>query len=741
MKKYKLFFVVVLSLCILGQLVFAQSSSNMTLLSNFGRGEGESLAVFAAGSLVFYGLGSKVQIASFSNPATPVRIASIELTDVIQSLVRTSINSTQYLVVSGGSKIWLINVQDPTKPSLVSTTDVGVGVTCEGVATSGTYAYVAAGSAGFKILNIATPSAPTLVASIDSLSYCESVVISQPYAYIAANTTSNYQGRSFIFDISTPATPVYKSTIMGFGGYHQYMSVRGGYAYICDYNAGLQVVNVSVATNPTNVVTIPSGYRTASIVFDGNYGYVAVGDSGMYVYNVTNPAAPTFAGKIGTTGRAAFVSYGAVTVGGLPVGHIFVSCRATVSGVSALNVSTPATPTLSSFLMANQAASGIAYSPFYSDGKIYVAYGTAGLRIIDVSNPASITSLSTTALGGDSRGVVASGNYAYVAAGTSGIFVVDVTNPASPVKLSTITTTSATRARGIAISGSYLYVASSDSGLGVYSISSPATPSLVGYFHPGSQYGENVAAEGNVVGLTDYNKILFFDVTTPTAPVGKGLTSTFRTGNEGFAIAGNYAYVPDGDTLKIFTITNLMAPALISKISTGAGSYGYNAAVSGNYCYVASEGTGVRTIDVSNPASPVEAGYYDGVPQSRGVTVNGKYIYVAEKIDGLTLYQNDLITTAVQYGPTIPGTFLLEQNYPNPFNPSTQIRFSVPSREIVSLRVFDVLGREVTVLVREMLEAGSYVAKFNAANLPSGVYIYTLAAGDYRMSQKMLLLK
>ena len=145
MKTIKLISVALLCFMLLGHVVFAQSSSNMSLLSNFGRGEGESLAVFAAGSLVFYGLGTKVQIASFSNPSAPVKISSIDLSEIIQSLVRTSINSTQYLVVTGGSKIWLVNVQDPTKPSLVSTTDVGVGVTCEGVATSGTYAYVAAG--------------------------------------------------------------------------------------------------------------------------------------------------------------------------------------------------------------------------------------------------------------------------------------------------------------------------------------------------------------------------------------------------------------------------------------------------------------------------------------------------------------------------------------------------------------------------------------------------------------------
>jgi hypothetical protein len=162
--------------------------------------------------------------------------------------------------------------------------------------------------------------------------------------------------------------------------------------------------------------------------------------------------------------------------------------------------------------------------------------------------------------------------------------------------------------------------------------------------------------------------------------------------------------------------------------------------VSGNYCYVASEATGIRAINISNPASPVEAGYYDGVPQSRGVAVNGKYVYVAEKIDGLTVYSNDLATSIREQG-SLPKEFSLDQNFPNPFNPSTQIRFSVPSKGMVTLKVSDLLGREVAVLVREVLEAGSYAAKFSAANLSSGTYMYTLTAGDYRLSQKMLLLK
>ena len=730
MKPSKLFYGAVIILLSISQVLIGQDTKNVSRLSNFGQGEGESLGVFAAGAIVYYGLGAKVVIESFSNPAAPLKISSIDLTDVIQSLVRTSINSTQYLVVSGGSKVWLINVQDPTKPSIASMIDVGGGTTCEGVATSGSYAYVAAGDAGFKVYSISTPTAPVLVASIDSLAYCENVVISSPYAYIAAGS------RSHIVDISNPAAPVYAGRITGYGGYHQYINVRGGYAYVCNYDAGLQVVNVANPASPVNVLNIPSIPRIGCIVFDGNYGYVAAGDSGLKIFNLVNPAAPALVSQIATTGRAAFVSYGAITIGGSPKGHIFVSNRATASGMSAINVSDPAAPTLSAYVGAASPASGTAYAPFYANGKVYVAYGTAGLRILDVSNPAAVAALSTTALGGDSRGVVASGNYVYVAARDSGLFVVDATNASSPVKLKTL---KITRANGVAISGNYLYVAAADSGLGIVNITNPASPSVTLYTHPGAQYGENVAVAGGVVGLTDYDKILFFDVASPTAPVAKGLTPSFTTGDEGFAIAGNYAYVPDGDSLKIFSIANLLKPAMVSSIKTGG--YGYMAAVAGNYCYVASEATGVRAINISNPSTPMEDGHYDGVPQSRGITANGKYIYVAEKIDGLSVYSNDLLTSVENHNGMVPEVTTLHQNFPNPFNPSTKISFDLHAATHVKLEVLNVLGQSVAVLLNDDRNAGTYNIEFNAQHLSSGAYFYRLTTGEAVSLKRMILMK
>jgi photosystem II stability/assembly factor-like uncharacterized protein len=88
-----------------------------------------------------------------------------------------------------------------------------------------------------------------------------------------------------------------------------------------------------------------------------------------------------------------------------------------------------------------------------------------------------------------------------------------------------------------------------------------------------------------------------------------------------------------------------------------------------------------------------------------------------------------------------PSEYSLHQNYPNPFNPATTISFSLPLRSFVSLKVFDALGRQVSILVSEELPAGKYSRQWNAAGIPSGVYFYRLQAGSFVETKKLILLK
>ena len=89
----------------------------------------------------------------------------------------------------------------------------------------------------------------------------------------------------------------------------------------------------------------------------------------------------------------------------------------------------------------------------------------------------------------------------------------------------------------------------------------------------------------------------------------------------------------------------------------------------------------------------------------------------------------------------LPDKFELFQNYPNPFNPSTTIKFTLPQDSFVSLKIFNIVGEEVRILVNEEKKAGIYNLEFNASQLASGTYFYTMQASNYKAVNKMILLK
>jgi hypothetical protein len=94
----------------------------------------------------------------------------------------------------------------------------------------------------------------------------------------------------------------------------------------------------------------------------------------------------------------------------------------------------------------------------------------------------------------------------------------------------------------------------------------------------------------------------------------------------------------------------------------------------------------------------------------------------------------------------IPDKYKLEQNYPNPFNPVTKIKFSLKEEgrlkiQEAKLVIYDILGKEITTLVNESLQPGTYEVTFDGSNLPSGIYFYQLRAGDFVETKKLILLK
>ncbi|MCH7964315.1 MAG: T9SS type A sorting domain-containing protein [Bacteroidetes bacterium] len=117
---------------------------------------------------------------------------------------------------------------------------------------------------------------------------------------------------------------------------------------------------------------------------------------------------------------------------------------------------------------------------------------------------------------------------------------------------------------------------------------------------------------------------------------------------------------------------------------------------------------------------------------------SGNYIYRLKQIDfnGIFEYSDEVAVDV-----TAPLEFALEQNYPNPFNPGTVIKYSIPENGFVTINVYNLLGEKVTTLVSRVQKAGRYEINFDASNLASGIYVYSLKSGSFNSVKKMLLMK
>jgi photosystem II stability/assembly factor-like uncharacterized protein len=139
---------------------------------------------------------------------------------------------------------------------------------------------------------------------------------------------------------------------------------------------------------------------------------------------------------------------------------------------------------------------------------------------------------------------------------------------------------------------------------------------------------------------------------------------------------------------------------------------------------------------VNGSGSTSETKYYSFSDNSVSV---GKYFYRLKQLDfsGSYEYSSEVEATIIE----VLNDFTLQQNYPNPFNPSTKISFSIPKSGYTSLKIYDVLGNEVSNQIEGELNEGNYEIQFNASNLSSGIYFYSLTSGEFSKTMKMILSK
>jgi len=182
---------------------------------------------------------------------------------------------------------------------------------------------------------------------------------------------------------------------------------------------------------------------------------------------------------------------------------------------------------------------------------------------------------------------------------------------------------------------------------------------------------------------------------------------------------GAFAYVGNngsGTVSVIATATN----SVVATVGVGASALGVAITPDGNFAYVANGGS--NTVSVIDIATNTVVATIGGVQSPEGIAITIGPVGITDER-------------------AIPTAYALSQNFPNPFNPKTIIKYDISEFSFVTLKIYDVLGNEITTLVNKEISAGSYEVEFNATTLPSSIYFYQLQAGSFVETKKMVLMK
>ncbi len=386
----------------------------------------------------------------------------------------------------------------------------------------------------------------------------------------------------------------------------------------------------------------------------------------------------------------------------------------------------------------NQAALGITYN----DGFAYVASGSGGMQVVDVSS-GGFNFTETASFGStEALNVAFRDDVVYLADASSGMQIVDVADSSAPALVGSYN--SGDPVHDIAIRTIFTYLANGDDGMRIVNIDDPANPALFGlYESPGSV--QAIALEGNYAYIADGDSGLrVVDLTNLFNPTEVAFLDLAGTAYD-IAVEAPYAYLAAGDSgVHIVDISDPLQPTWLSNVATPDSAL--SLVVENSVVYVAAQDSGMRIIDVADAALPSENGYYIPPGVSHDVAVDNGKVYIAAGDAGVFAVNFDLLIAIEDEPQQLPQSLQLAQNYPNPFNPSTTIAYVLPKQALVSLVIYNALGQRVATLENGIRTAGEHRVVWQAvdqqgAAVGSGIYFYQLRAGSEVLTGKMILIR
>jgi len=711
--------------------------------------EGSVVDIVISSTTAYYllNLGTNdamIRVVNIQQPTSPVTLGTVSWSG--GQPMGLAVSGDFLYVADGPGGLRVVNVSNPATPALVAQL-VMPNTQSSDVAVSGSLVFLADTNQGVQVVNVTDPNNPVVMGGVDTPGNPSGIAAVGSWVYLADGPFSGLQ----IINASNPNNPVISGSLMTPGTAVD-VTLSGSRAYVSDGNRGVQIIDVSNPASPSSVGIIPVSAQNQvdGVALKGSHAFLAVGGYPMggypwslIEYDVSNPSLPVFVEGIQTLGQSNLTfADGPFLFQGFAVYYISPLKEASALGswTGGENV-----------WPINVAVSGAtACLPMYRADQ-----GYTDLTVMDLSDPMTPQEAGHLVLFPNTfpshwvSDIAMSGSTAFLGQGVEGLKIIDVSDIQNPSLIATIPETT----DALDVAGSMAYLATDYGGLQIFDVSDPAIPIKLGTF---PIFCWNLKVSGSLVYLAGYvsgdpdgyNRVVVVDVSNPTLPeeIGSVLVPHEVWGD--MVQLGSILYVRtyDGNRqlLSLLDLSDPTSPVFLDDLPI---SDVYDLALSGTHLYLGTS-AGLVVLDVSQPASPVLIGNISGY--SSVVETSDSLVYcLLSEFSNMSFFILPVQCEATAAVPPDEGLVprYVGPAYPNPSRrEGSVIPFTLPKAGTVSLRVFDLAGRQVRTLVNEKMDEGPHSATWDGRNeggsqVPAGIYLVQLRGPGFRASQKVVRLQ
>ena len=453
-----------------------------------------------------------------------------------------------YIYVADGDKGFKIfDISDKSSSTLVATKEMGNYA--KSLAHIDNTVYVMDGWKNIKVISVSNPNKPLIVKTISTnhTSY-ESINDMQIFGDTLYYTDSN---GVTIFNIANANSPMLMGTI--YTGYAEALTIAGNYAYVKDINGAINEVIISMPF-PHITGSIYISDTAEKIVLSDSYAYIASGYKGLNIVNMVENIKILEGDDILDYSEPLYIPISKnidlnVSINDIVIKNNYAYLASGEEGLVIINITDPKNPVKIKSLNTQGTANGITILNNY----VYIANGEKGLTIIDISNVNNPFITGSIDTDGISKEIIVSGNYVYIADYDGGLKIIDITNKSIPSVIANFETNGL--AQDIALKDNLIYLADDSQGLKIIDVSNPNSPTLVSSLDSHDALGVSISE--NYLYLADDEKGLkIIDISHPSTPTILGMVTTDGSVYD-VNVLGDFVYIVDSLGVKIVDLSKL----------------------------------------------------------------------------------------------------------------------------------------------------------------------------------------